>query len=127
MKELEKLNPIEQHEERQQQQSFRALGPMIHKPGLTMFEYNLETKALVKAEFIKAPTSVTIPGDGPKHPTPDKGMVLNPEYLIEHHSSNNNKKIGKMVYKSNCFYFEALRLESAAHRVEMLIKAGILY
>lgn len=109
MKDFEPHNPIapiQQHEERQQEQKYRLLGALVHKPGLTLWEYNRITKSLVRATILKSKTEV---------------LILTPN-INARTGKPIDHTIGKVQYNPDCDYFESLNFNSALRKVDKILK-----
>lgn len=114
MKELQNFIRVEQHEERQQEQQFKLIGQLTHKPGLTLFEYDPSARTLVNAEIVQEKTAVVVlpSKDGIK-----KGVRLNKDT-----GKPLDKTIGKVKFRAGCYYFEALNFENAAKKIDKILK-----
>lgn len=127
MKELTPHIQTQQHEERQQEQHYRILGKQIHVPGLTLFEYDSDTKILRRAEITKPKTEVVFPVKKAPEKRHDKSKgLLNPEYFINKHAQENERSVGQVLFKKGCVYFEALNQRSAEKKLVKLIQRGEL-
>ncbi len=86
----------EVHAEQQQKKEFKLMNSQRRIPGLTLFEFNIGTKKLVKAQF-KTDETLEL-----------KSLSLSPEELQEH---------AKVIINDNCAYFQALNDRSARKRM----------
>lgn len=127
MKDLDPMHapiPIEQQDERNQEQKYRLLGDLNYKPGLTLYEYDPASKILRRADLQAPPKTHVIEAmPAPKEKAP-KGQVLNPEYLLQRHADENKRTVAKVQYKPGCDYFFALNDRSAQKKLDKLMKRG---
>lgn len=100
---------LQQHEERQQEQKYRLLGALTHKPGLTLWEYNRKTLVLVPATIVKTKTVE---------------LILTPKINAET-GKPIDRTIGRVQYNADCDYFEALNFKSASRKVDKILKGEI--
>lgn len=129
MKELEKQDRVEKHEEKQQEQQYRLLGDMLKKPGLTLYEYDPINKVLNKAQLKEKIKEVEVVLE-PKAPKVKekipKGHVMHPEYMIRQHAENQKKTVANVLFKPGHDYFYALNDKSAAKKLYNMIRRGLI-
>lgn len=101
MKELEdfKANQIgvEIKAEAEQKKEIKLVGQQRKVPGLTLWEYNENTKELKKAKFQKVNVMI-------------HGLGMSPESIKNTH---------KVVVNENCIYFQALNENNAKRKLKL--------
>lgn len=99
MKELEdfKANQIgvEIKAEAEQKKEIKLIGQQRKVPGLTLWEYNENTKELTKAKFQKVNVMI-------------HGLGMSPESITNTH---------KVIVNENCVYFQALNRANALRKI----------
>ncbi len=85
---------IEIREDEEQKKTIKHLGRVRHVRGLTLFEFNRETKELIPAKFHTA--SVMISGTN---------------------DSAERTEVLRVNIKKNCFYLQALNLKNAKRKL----------
>lgn len=125
MKELEKQTPIQQHEERQQEQQYRLLGDLNYKPGLTLYQYDPIERVLSKAVMLPAPKTEVVKLPVKMKPLP-KGQLHNPEYLLTQHRVARKRTVANVQFKPGCDYFFALNNKNAIRKLQKMINKGLI-